>query len=61
MDQYEYRVCLFDRGALARIAANEPPPLENSLNADAREGWRLVSLTAADEKLIAIYERPVSN
>ncbi len=65
--RYEYKVISIREGLIGD--AVNPGKVEDALNDQARDGWQLKTLTAADVKgrlgpgategLLAVFERPV--
>jgi|AraplaDrversion2_2_1032049.scaffolds.fasta_scaffold00606_38 transcriptional regulator with XRE-family HTH domain len=70
MQTHEYKTLDIEwkQGFLAGLKAAPLPDLQTILNREGQEGWRLVQILTPDlmmsakstEKLVAIFERPVS-
>lgn len=69
MQKHEYKTVDIEwkQGFFAGLKAAPLPDLQNILNREGREGWRLVQILSPEllmsakstEKLVAIFERPI--
>lgn len=70
MQTYEYKTLDIEwkQGFLSALKAPQMPDLTPTLNKQAQDGWRLVQILLPDllmgaksvEKVVAIFERPIS-
>ena len=70
MQTYEYKTLDIEwkQGFLSRLKMPQLPDLTPTLNREGQEGWRLVQIVLPDlllggksvEKVVAIFERPIS-
>ena len=63
MDRFEYKAITIRQKGLGLLTARKVPELENTLNREARDGWRLRELLVPSgnlgqsDKVILVLER----
>ncbi|MGO8930221.1 MAG: DUF4177 domain-containing protein [Limisphaerales bacterium] len=66
MAKYEYKTITLDQKGLGLFTSREVPDLENALNREAREGWRLrevilpSALFGESDRIIVVFERQLT-
>ena len=66
MAKYEYKTTTLEQKGLGLFKSREVPDLENTLNREAREGWRLreIILPSAaygdSDRVIVVFERQLT-